>query len=193
MAKRESIWNAPMVGMIMKCMSEIEEEGLSDEEYVPEDVVANIANMQVDEARRSVVVGCLQGTKGVPGETPYALFKALKVADPCRKGLGLACDQLQFLRRNPGLLASRLRYERRTRYCQWSIVFESSDGMSYPPSRGDHGAQGVQHDLIIKAPHMRGSTIPIAHSDLSHEDLSRRETLPEGRYREASIPSDQMV
>ncbi|RDW63314.1 hypothetical protein BP6252_10859 [Coleophoma cylindrospora] len=71
MAKRESIWNAPMVGMVMKWMSEIEEEGLGEEEYVPEDVVANIANMQVDEARRSVVVSCVQGIKGIPGETVF--------------------------------------------------------------------------------------------------------------------------
>ncbi|RDW63316.1 hypothetical protein BP6252_10861 [Coleophoma cylindrospora] len=69
-------------------------------------------------------------------------------------------------------------------------VRESSDGLSYPSSRGDHGAQGAQDDVIIKGPQMRASTMPIARSDLSHEDLSRRETFPEGRNRGASIPSD---
>jgi len=69
--RREAIWDAAMIGKIMEWMAEIEEEGLGEEEYVPEDVVANIANLKVDGTPKSVLIGCIQGLKGLPGKTVY--------------------------------------------------------------------------------------------------------------------------
>lgn len=69
LARREAVWDSGMNAKIMEWMAEIEEEGLEDEEYVPEDVVANISNMEVDESQRTAIVSCLQGIKGAPGET----------------------------------------------------------------------------------------------------------------------------
>ena len=71
LVRREAIWDTLMLGKIIEWMSQIEEEGLGEEEYVPEDAVATVANIKVDEAQRSVLVGVLQGLKGIPGKTVF--------------------------------------------------------------------------------------------------------------------------
>jgi hypothetical protein len=69
MDRREAIWDASMMGKVMYWMAEIEEEELEDEEYVPEDGMARILNLKVDEPRRTVFISCSKGIRGVPGET----------------------------------------------------------------------------------------------------------------------------
>lgn len=69
--RREAIWDAGMIGKTMEWLADIEEGGLRDEEYVPEDVMANITSMKVDGVRKSVLVGCNQGVIGYPGMRVY--------------------------------------------------------------------------------------------------------------------------
>jgi hypothetical protein len=60
-----------MIGKIMEWLAEIEEEGLGDEKYVPEDVVAVISKLEIDGTGKSVLVGVFQGVKPVPGISVY--------------------------------------------------------------------------------------------------------------------------
>lgn len=70
MYRREAIWDASMMGRIMKWQAEIEEEGLRDEdEYVPEDGMATIVHLKVDEELRTVFITCSVGVRGHPGES----------------------------------------------------------------------------------------------------------------------------
>ena len=47
-------------------MSDIEEEGLRDEEYVPEDAVAKIIDMKVDSTQRTTQWSTIQGVRDCP-------------------------------------------------------------------------------------------------------------------------------
>lgn len=67
--RREAIWDASMMGKVMYWMAEIEEEGLGDEDYVPEDGMARILVLKVNEPQRTVFVACSKGIRGFPGET----------------------------------------------------------------------------------------------------------------------------
>jgi hypothetical protein len=70
MSRREAIWDASMMGRIMKFQAEIEEEGLGDdEEYVPEDGMSTIVHLKVDARLRTMFVACSLGIRGHPGES----------------------------------------------------------------------------------------------------------------------------
>ncbi|KAE9367698.1 hypothetical protein N431DRAFT_348684 [Stipitochalara longipes BDJ] len=70
MYRREAIWDASMMGKVMKFQAEIEEEGLGDEdEYVPEDGMSTITYLNVDESLRTVFITCSVGVRGHPGES----------------------------------------------------------------------------------------------------------------------------
>ena len=56
-----------MMGKVMEWMADKEEEGLGDEEYVPEDGIANICALDVNEPNRTVFVRCSKGVRGQPG------------------------------------------------------------------------------------------------------------------------------
>ena len=67
--RREGLWDAVMTGKIMKWISELEEEGLGDEEYVPEDVAAKLVILELNKVGRTTRVGCVKPDKEVPGKT----------------------------------------------------------------------------------------------------------------------------
>ncbi|KAN0095463.1 hypothetical protein V8E51_016174 [Hyaloscypha variabilis] len=69
MHRREGVWDASMIGRIMKFQAEIEEEGLEDGEYVPEDGISTITELKVDESLKTLFVTCSLGVRGRPGET----------------------------------------------------------------------------------------------------------------------------
>lgn len=69
LVRREGVWDASMLGKIIEWMAEIEEAELGDEIYVPEDGVAMIVDMKIDEPRRIVMVKCAKGIIGQPGKT----------------------------------------------------------------------------------------------------------------------------
>ena len=77
MHRREGIWDASMMGKIMQFQAEIEEEGLTDEEYVPEDMMSTITELKVDESLRTVLVTCSVSVRGCPGET---VMKSIELA-----------------------------------------------------------------------------------------------------------------
>lgn len=62
--RQESVWNARMMAKIMEWLVEIEEEGLENEEYVPEDVAAAITSLKIDGIKETVLVTAIQGVKG---------------------------------------------------------------------------------------------------------------------------------
>jgi len=51
----------------MEWMVEIEEEGLGDEEYVPEHKATRLVQLEIDEGRKSALVGFSQGAEGSKG------------------------------------------------------------------------------------------------------------------------------
>jgi hypothetical protein len=55
-----------MLGKIMQWMAEIEEEGLGNEEYVPEDGMATLIDVRVEEPQRTVFVSCSKSTEDLP-------------------------------------------------------------------------------------------------------------------------------
>ncbi|MAD81638.1 MAG: hypothetical protein CL912_01630 [Deltaproteobacteria bacterium] len=67
--RREGMWDAAMVIKVLSWITEIEEVGLVDEEYVPEDCVATVTGLKVDAENRTAVIQCLQGVRGCPGQT----------------------------------------------------------------------------------------------------------------------------
>ncbi|CZR64930.1 uncharacterized protein PAC_14830 [Phialocephala subalpina] len=62
--KREGTWDAGMIARIMEWMVEIEEGGLTDEEYVPEDAISNVTILKIDVPSRTVYVELIQGVRG---------------------------------------------------------------------------------------------------------------------------------
>lgn len=67
--RREAMWDALMVGKIMQYMSEVEEEGLDEEEeYVPEEKMTRMSDVRCDAVNRSVFVQLTHGVKSRPGE-----------------------------------------------------------------------------------------------------------------------------
>lgn len=67
--RREGMWDATMVTKVLEWISAIEEEGLGDEEYVPEDGIATMTALKVDAENRSAYVQCIQGVRGCQGQT----------------------------------------------------------------------------------------------------------------------------
>ncbi|KAE8454290.1 hypothetical protein EG329_005215 [Mollisiaceae sp. DMI_Dod_QoI] len=61
MPRREGVWDSALLGRIMNWVAEIEELGLEeDEEYVPEERMAEIVEIKQDAASRSAFVVCRQ-------------------------------------------------------------------------------------------------------------------------------------
>ena len=58
-----------MSGKILEWMSEIEEEGLGDEEYVPEEAIAKPVFKKVDTAARTFELSAIQQDRQSPGNT----------------------------------------------------------------------------------------------------------------------------
>jgi len=54
-------WSSRILQGILSWMSEIEELGLGEEEYVPEDSIAKIIEWEFDDEKKSAFVACLQG------------------------------------------------------------------------------------------------------------------------------------
>jgi hypothetical protein len=78
MDRREAIWDASMMAMIMKFQAEIEEEGLGDEqEYVPEDGMSTIVRLKVNEELKRAFITCSVGIRGHPGDS---VLKATELA-----------------------------------------------------------------------------------------------------------------
>lgn len=77
MYRREGIWDASMIGRIMNFQAEIEEVGLGDEEYVPEDMMSTITELKVDVSLKTVFITCSAGMRGCPGVT---VLKSTKLA-----------------------------------------------------------------------------------------------------------------
>lgn len=67
LSRREGMWNTLMLAKVMEWMAEIEEEGLGDEEYVPEDKATRLVQLEMDEGRKSALVGFSQGAEGKEG------------------------------------------------------------------------------------------------------------------------------
>jgi hypothetical protein len=67
LSRREGMWNTLMLAKVIEWMVEIEEEGLGDEEYVPEDKATKLVQLELDEARKSALVGFSQGLEGNEG------------------------------------------------------------------------------------------------------------------------------
>ncbi|KAL2064368.1 hypothetical protein VTL71DRAFT_4862 [Oculimacula yallundae] len=67
--RREGVWDASMIVKILQWISTLEEEGLTDEEYVPEDVFATLTELKVDAENNIAFVQCVQGVRGCPGQT----------------------------------------------------------------------------------------------------------------------------
>ncbi|CZR69512.1 uncharacterized protein PAC_19412 [Phialocephala subalpina] len=69
---KKGLWQASIVGEVMQWLMKIEEEGLGDEEYVPEDGVANVFEIKgVANAggKSKTSVKCKQNVKGSPGKS----------------------------------------------------------------------------------------------------------------------------
>ncbi|KAK0121734.1 hypothetical protein ONS95_010020 [Cadophora gregata] len=69
MPMREGMWDAAMIVKVLEWITEIEEVGLGDDEYVPEDRMATLTGLRVDAESRTAVVKCVQGVRGCPGQT----------------------------------------------------------------------------------------------------------------------------
>jgi hypothetical protein len=67
LSRREGMWNTLMLAKVMEWMAEIEEEGLGDEEYVPEDKATRLVQLEMDEGRKSALVGFSQRAEGKEG------------------------------------------------------------------------------------------------------------------------------
>lgn len=66
--RREGMWDAVIITKVLEWISAIEEDGLTDEEYVPEDGIATLTAYKVDSENRSVYVQCVQGVRGGKGQ-----------------------------------------------------------------------------------------------------------------------------
>ncbi|CZR61336.1 uncharacterized protein PAC_11232 [Phialocephala subalpina] len=63
--RREGLWDSVLLARIMKWRASIEEEGLDeDEEYVPEDRIADIVLVEQNAATKCAYVVCRQGGEG---------------------------------------------------------------------------------------------------------------------------------
>ena len=67
--RREGVWDGMVVGKAMEWLTSIEEEGLTDEEHVPEEAVVKMFKMQNDSEAKITVVSCQQPLQNSPGET----------------------------------------------------------------------------------------------------------------------------
>jgi hypothetical protein len=67
--RREGIWETEITGKAMQWLSEIEEAGLDDEDYVPEDAVASIVEKNVDAISRTLKLTAVQQDRERPGST----------------------------------------------------------------------------------------------------------------------------
>ncbi|KAH7348427.1 hypothetical protein BKA65DRAFT_397532 [Rhexocercosporidium sp. MPI-PUGE-AT-0058] len=67
--RREGVWDALMVTKVLEWISALEDEGLTDEEYIPEDAIATLSALKVDAENRSAYVQCIQGVRGAQGQT----------------------------------------------------------------------------------------------------------------------------
>lgn len=69
MKRKEMLWDATLVGKMLEWIAEIEEEGLTDEEYVPEDAVATMTGLLVDGDGKSALIKCRQRVRGTVLDT----------------------------------------------------------------------------------------------------------------------------
>jgi hypothetical protein len=67
LSRREGMWNTLILAKVMEWMAEIEEEGLGDEDYVPEDKATELVQLEMDEGRESALVVFSQGAEGSEG------------------------------------------------------------------------------------------------------------------------------
>jgi hypothetical protein len=57
--QRDGIWDSQMLGAVARYIAEIEEVGLGNEIYVPEERVVTVSDMKIDMARRETFLACL--------------------------------------------------------------------------------------------------------------------------------------
>ena len=63
-SRREGLWDTIFIVKVCKWMSELEEVGLTDEEYVPEDRILKVTAMETNTATRSALVRGIQRVRG---------------------------------------------------------------------------------------------------------------------------------
>jgi hypothetical protein len=69
--KHDGVWDGTIVRNIMEFMAELEEEGLEDEEYVPQELAAKIFSMQINMLERTTSVTVLLPSKLLIGEMEF--------------------------------------------------------------------------------------------------------------------------
>jgi len=69
LTRREGLWDTIFTGKAMQWVLELEEVGLTDQVYVPEDAVLKITNMDTNTAARTTLVRGVQNVRGCKGKT----------------------------------------------------------------------------------------------------------------------------
>ena len=67
--RREGLWDGVLIGKYSQWVAEFEEEGLSDEEYVPHDLVAGLVAVDHDPIRRTARLVAFKKVRNPPGTT----------------------------------------------------------------------------------------------------------------------------
>ncbi|KAE9363550.1 hypothetical protein N431DRAFT_550357 [Stipitochalara longipes BDJ] len=64
MPRREGLWDTILTGKVIAWIAQLEEVGLTDEEYVPDDAVLRVTSLETDSTKRSTIVRGIQNVRG---------------------------------------------------------------------------------------------------------------------------------